>query len=73
MTGAYEDLLEQDKSVSIHTRNLQMLPTVMFKVSRNISPSIFSEIVYPRDINYNGLIQSLQCQILAYLILGSLL
>ena len=53
--SSFEDLLEQDKSVSIHTRNLQMLATIMVKVSRNISPSIFSEIFYPRDINYSAL------------------
>ena len=32
-----------------------MLATVMLKVSRNISPSIFSEIFYPRDVNYSAL------------------
>ena len=36
-TSSFEELLEQGKSVSIHTRNLQMLATEMFKVYRSIS------------------------------------
>ena len=40
-TSSFEELLEQDKSVSIHTRNLQMLATEMFKVYRSMSPPIF--------------------------------
>ena len=39
-TSSFEELSEHDKSVSIHTRNLQMLATEMFKV-------------YRRDIIYN--------------------
>ena len=44
---------EQDKSVTINTRNLQILATEMFKVYQNISPPIFSEIFHRGDINYN--------------------
>ena len=55
---SFEKLSEQDKSVTIHTRNLQMLATEMFKVYQNISPPIFSEIFYQRDINYNLRINS---------------
>ena len=42
-TSSFDKTLEQDKSVSIHTRTLQMLATEMFKVYRSMSPSIFSE------------------------------
>ena len=52
-SSSLKKLLEQDKSVTIHTRNLQILATEMFKVNRNISPSIFSEIFHRRDINYH--------------------
>ena len=52
-TSSFEELLEQDKSVSIHTRNLQMLATEMFKVYRSMSPLIFSELFRVRDICYN--------------------
>ena len=43
-SSSFAKLLEQDKSVMIHTRNLQILATEMLKVYRNISPPIFSEI-----------------------------
>ena len=51
--SSFEKLLEQDKSVTIHTRNLQILATEMFKVCRNIPPPIFSDIFHRRDKNYN--------------------
>ena len=50
--------LEQDKSVTIHTRNLQILATETFKVYRNISPPIFSEIFHQRGNNCNLRINS---------------
>ena len=52
-TSCFEELLQQDKYISIHHRNLQMLATEMFKVYRNISPPIFSELFRRRDISYN--------------------
>ena len=55
---SFEKLIEQDKSVTIHTRNLEILATEMFKVYRNISPPIFSEIFHGRDIDYNLRINS---------------
>ena len=61
-SSSFEKLLEQDKSVTIHTRNLQILATEMFKVYRNISPPIFIEIFHQRGNNYNLRIQILQCQ-----------
>ena len=56
--SSFEKLLEHDKSVTIYTKNLQILATEMFKVYRNISPPIFSEIFHRRDINYNLQINS---------------
>ena len=56
--SSFVKLLEQGKSVTVHTRNLQILATEMFKVYRNISPPIFSEIFHRRDINYNLRINS---------------
>ena len=52
-TPSFEELLDQDKSVSIHTRNLQMLATEMFKVYRGMSPPIIGELFRRRDISYN--------------------
>ena len=57
-SSSFEKLLEQDKSVTIHTRNLQILATEMSKVYRTVSPPIFSEIFHRRDINYNLRINS---------------
>ena len=52
-TSFLEELLEQDKIVSIHTRNLQMLATEMFKVYQSMLPLIFSELFLGHDICYN--------------------
>ena len=57
-SSSFEKILEQDKSVTVHIRNLQILATEMFKVYRNISAPIFSEIIYRRDKNYNLRINS---------------
>ena len=49
-TSSFEELLEKDRSATIHTRNLQVLATEMFKVYRNLSPNIVTEIflrIYP--------------------------
>ena len=43
-SSSFEKLLEQDKSVTIHPKNLQILSTEMFRVYQNISPPIFIEI-----------------------------
>ena len=50
---SFEKLLEQDKSITMHTRNLQILAMEMFRVYRNISPPNLSEIFHRRDMNYN--------------------
>ena len=57
-TSSFEELLEQDKSVSIHNRSLQMLATEMFKVYRSTSPPIFSELFRRHDICHNLQINS---------------
>ena len=56
--SSFEKLLQQDKSVAIHTRNLPILATGVFKVHRNISPLIFGEIFHQRVISYNLRINS---------------
>ena len=52
-TSSFEELLKQDKSVLILTRNLQMLTTEMFKVYRSMFPPIFNELFHRRDICHN--------------------
>ena len=51
-TSSFEELLDNDESVTIHTRNLQVLATEMFKVYRNLSPNIVAEIFCARRNNY---------------------
>ena len=57
-SSSFEKLLEQEKSVTIHTRNLQIVATEMFKVYWNIFPLIFGEIFHRRGIDYNLQINS---------------
>ena len=43
-TLSFEKLSEIDRSVPIHIKNLQILATEFFKESKNLAPTIFSEI-----------------------------
>ena len=52
-TSSFEKLLDKDGSVTIHTRNLQVLVTEMFNVYRNLSPDIVAEMFRARRNNYN--------------------
>ena len=43
--SSFQNLLDQDKSVSLHTRrNVQTLAIKMYKVSKGIAPNIFADI-----------------------------
>ena len=42
--SSIEDLLDKDKSVSVDFKNLQTLALEMFKVAKNLSAPIVSEI-----------------------------
>ena len=44
-SSTFYQLPEKDKSVAIHTRNLQYLATKIFKVKIRISPTIMTEIL----------------------------
>ena len=50
-TSSFEELLEQERSVLIHTGNLQILATEMFKMYRSMLPPIFTESFRRRDYN----------------------
>ena len=52
-TSAFEKLLETDRSVPIHVRNLQILATEFFKESKDLVPTIFSEIFSKQSVQYN--------------------
>ena len=49
----FKELLETDKSVSIHIKNLQVLATEMFKVYRNIFSPIVTQLFQSRNNDYN--------------------
>ena len=42
--SSFQNLLDQDRYVSVHTRNLQTLAIEMYKVSKGNVPKIFADI-----------------------------
>ena len=40
----FQKLLDKGKSVLIHNQNLQTLPTEIFKVTKVLTPDIFSNV-----------------------------
>ena len=42
----FEELLDKDRSVTIHGRNLLVLVTDLFKIYKNLSPAIVAKIFY---------------------------
>ena len=53
--SSFKELLELDGSVPIHSGNLQILATEMFKVYNSIAPSILTEVFNKRNPNYTTL------------------
>ena len=53
---SFEELLETDKSVPIHIKNLQVLATEMFNICRNIPPPNARQLHQLRN-NYDNLQQ----------------
>ena len=51
--SSFKELLETDKFVSIHIKNLQVLATEMFNVYRDISPPIVKQFFQARNNDYN--------------------
>ena len=58
----FEELLQKDRSFTIHHRNLQKLATEMYKIKNNYSPvmmkSIFTESTNPYNLRSNNPLQS---------------
>ena len=49
-----QDLLQKDKSVSIHMKNLQYLATEIYKVKNCLSPEIMKQVfIFQENENYN--------------------
>ena len=51
--SSFEDLLEKDRSFTIHQRNVQSLAIELFNVKGNLSNNIMYDIFQTRKINYN--------------------
>ena len=51
--STFEELLNIDKSVTIHHRNLQMLVTELYKVHHGLAPERMNNIFKKRDVTYN--------------------
>ena len=52
-SSSFSELLEKDKSVSIHHRNLQTLAYETLKVKNNMVPAIMTEIFPHKESNYS--------------------
>ena len=52
-TSTFTELLEKDKSVTIHQKNLQLLAIEIFKAKHNLSPVIMREVFKFEDHIYN--------------------
>ena len=51
--SSFKNLLEKDGTVSIHVKNLQKLATEMFKISKNVSVPLMSELSYQKANHYD--------------------
>ena len=51
--STFNQLLEKDQSVTLHTKNLHLLATEMYKMKNNISPCLLTEFVSLRETSYN--------------------
>ena len=51
--SSFDELLEKDNSVSIHTRNLQLLATEIYKIKHNLSPPLVRNLFQIVSSQYN--------------------
>ena len=51
--SSYQELLDKDRSLTIHHRNLQKLATEMYKIKNNLSPMIMKNIFTEIPNTYN--------------------
>ena len=56
--SSFNELLEKDRSVSIHERNLQVLATEMYKISNSLSTPLMKDAFlinrYPYNLRQNS-------------------
>ena len=51
--STYSELLEKDCAVTIHTKNLQLLMTEIYKTKNDLNPSFMQEIFCENESHYN--------------------
>ena len=51
--STFQQLLKQNKSVSIHQRNLQILATEIFKTKNGLNPAIMEDVFNFKNLAYN--------------------
>ena len=49
----FQELLAKDKSVSVHEKNLQLLPTEISKSKTGVSPEMMNDIFHSVERPYN--------------------
>ena len=52
-SSSFRELLERDKSVTIHERNIQVVLTEIFKVKSRVAPEIMTDILKFKDHSYH--------------------
>ena len=52
-SSSFPELLERDKAVTIHERNIQVLLTEIFKVKSRFVPEMMKEIFKFKDYSYD--------------------
>ena len=51
--STYSEVLEKDFAVTIHTKNLQLLMTEMYKTKNGLNPSFMQEILCENATHYD--------------------
>ena len=51
--STFEELLNIDKSVVIHVRNLQVLGTKLYKVRHGLAPELMNDIFKKSNVTFN--------------------
>ena len=51
--ASFATLVEKDRSVMVHEKNMQLLRTEMFKTINNLNPTFMNEIFLQRSAAYN--------------------
>ena len=52
-TSTFKELLDKDKSVSVHHKNIQVLATEIYKTVNGLAPTIMNSIFEIKNIEYN--------------------